>query len=1186
MRPQTIPKAILLALGIAGGANAARIDVIADAALTEQNATLGVRTLTASQTWTKDNQYIITDRLFIRNGQTLTIEPGTKIYSSFSDNGTAGSKTDDKVGSIIACRGGRLVANGTSAEPIVFSSVQDLEATINLDVNGDSVIATAPTSASVAQWGGIVLLGNAYVSQSDATGANIGKAEIEGFVPSGSIDTSPVDGLADAITYGFDSTFARDDADDSGIIRYVSIRHGGYEFATSKEINGLTMGGVGSGTVIEFVEVYANSDDGYEWFGGTDSTKNLVAAFIQDDSFDMDSGHTGTHQFLFAIQNPGLADGGNELDGIESSPTSSANQAAGFNAGLTLSKPVFYNMTLIGPGSTNSKSTIAVNTGQVLTEKGNYGLTIEDYFNGEFYNSVFHDFTQDLVNFKDNATSTGATPAAAHNTIGRFGDATSGTNTTYVSGTNSNNLFYNNLGVAQNSNSAGGTIPELRTYTRTTAVGSGPGTGTFLTAIDPRPTTTSALLTANGATLQAGAPATVAFRGAFGAQNWAANWTKLSQSGVLVGGLQLLANDVDVIATPTVSTFDSALGVQALTGSQTWTNDKTYIITDRLFIKNSQTLTIQPGTKIYCSFSDNDTPASKTDDKVGAIIACRGGRLVADGTSESPIVFSSIQDLEAQRNTDVNGDSVIATAPTYASVAQWGGIVLLGNAYVSQSDSAGLNIGKAEIEGFVPSGSIDTSPVDGLADAITYGFDSTFARDDADDSGIIRYVSIRHGGYEFATSKEINGLTMGGVGSGTVIEFVEVYANSDDGYEWFGGTDSTKNLVAAFIQDDSFDMDSGHTGTHQFLFAIQNPGLADGGNELDGIESSPTSSANQAAGFNAGLTLSKPVFYNMTLIGPGSTNSKSTIAVNTGQVLTEKGNYGLTIEDYFNGEFYNSVFHDFTQDLVNFKDNATSTGATPAAAHNTIGRFGDATSGTNTTYVSGTNSNNLFYNSLGVAQNSNSAGGTIPELRTYTRTTAVGSGPGTGTFLTAIDPRPTTTSALLTANGATLQGGAPNYASYRGAFGADNWASGWTKLSASGVLVGGGSGMADADSDGISDTVEAANTALGFNAAVNDATAVLGTLKTTAQFNANFTAGQTSVTADPNSFSLYTLSNIQDLSADDIIVQKSGSSATLSIPVESSANLVPPFTSVGNATLTISGVPADKQFYRFRIAAP
>jgi hypothetical protein len=126
--------------------------------------------------------------------------------------------------------------------------------------------------------------------------------------------------------------------------------------------------------------------------------------------------------------------------------------------------------------------------------------------------------------------------------------------------------------------------------------------------------------------------------------------------------------------------------------------------------------------------------------------------------------------------------------------------------------------------------------------------------------------------------------------------------------------------------------------------------------------------------------------------------------------------------------------------------------------------------------------------------------------------------------------------------------------------------------------------VADADNDGISDSVEAANAALGFNSAVNDASTVLGALKTTAQFDANFTAGQNSVSADPNAFNLYTLTNIQNLSADDIIVQKSGNTATLSIPVESSANLVPPFTPVGNATLVIPNVPATTQFYRFRVA--
>lgn len=639
------------------------------------------------------------------------------------------------------------------------------------------------------------------------------------------------------------------------------------------------------------------------------------------------------------------------------------------------------------------------------------------------------------------------------------------------------------------------------------------------------------------------------------------------------------AAQINVFTDNTRTESDAALGVRVLKTSQTWTKDNQYIITDRIFIKNGQTLTIEPGTKIYGNFNNNNTPSDRTDDKVGSIIACRGGRLVADGTPTEPIIFTAIEELEVETSTDLDGNTVVGPAPTSSQGGLWGGIILLGNAYISQADSTGANIGKAAVEGFLPLGTPDTAPIDGLADATTYGFDATFPREDADDSGVLRYVSIRHGGYEFSTGREINGLTMGGVGSGTIIQFVEVFANSDDGFEWFGGTVSSNNLISAFNQDDSFDFDSGHTGKHQFLFSVQNPGLADGGGEFDGIESTPSSSTNQGLGFNAGLTLSKPVFYNVTLIGPGSTNTKSSIATGTGQVLTEKGNHALIIEDYFNGEYYNSVFHDFTQDLALFRDAGNSTGATPAAAHNTIGNFGDATPGTNTSYINNTNSNNLFYNAFGTAQNGNSNGGTDPLFRTYTRNSVVA-----GTFLTAIDPRPAANSPLLPANGATLQPGAPAQALYRGAFGPDNWASGWTRISSLGLLVGANGSVADADADGISDAVEAANTALGFNAAVNDAGTVLGTLKTTAQFNANFTAGQNSVSADPNAFNLFTLSNIQDLSADDIVVQKVGNTATLSIPVESSNNLVPPFTFVGNAELVIPNVPNTKQFYRFRVA--
>ena len=108
---------------------------------------------------------------------------------------------------------------------------------------------------------------------------------------------------------------------------------------------------------------------------------------------------------------------------------------------------------------------------------------------------------------------------------------------------------------------------------------------------------------------------------------------------------------------------------------------------------------------------------------------------------------------------------------------------MLGSAYIAHTDSNGVNIGNNIIEGFLPATAVDNDS-DGRDDILEYGFDETFARDDADNSGVVRYVSIRHGGYEVGDGNEINGLTLGGVGTGTVIEHVEVVSNQDDGIEF------------------------------------------------------------------------------------------------------------------------------------------------------------------------------------------------------------------------------------------------------------------------------------------------------------------------------------------------------------------------------------------------------------------
>ena len=250
-------------LALAPSAHAADVDVVATQLAF--NATYGLNTLAADTTWTSDNVYILTDRVYVPDGVTLTIEAGTKIYSTFDDKGT-GTTDDDTVGTLIIARGGAIDAQGNAGKPIIFDAIQTLEAERGMDLPYDSdivvgVAGNAPGRYDVGLWGGVIILGNATISLIE-TGDVVNRNDIiEGFTPGGVIDADG-DGFSDILEYGSDLAFPLDDADDSGTFRYVSIRHGGYNFAANNEINGLTLGGVGTGTTIDHVEVYANQDDG------------------------------------------------------------------------------------------------------------------------------------------------------------------------------------------------------------------------------------------------------------------------------------------------------------------------------------------------------------------------------------------------------------------------------------------------------------------------------------------------------------------------------------------------------------------------------------------------------------------------------------------------------------------------------------------------------------------------------------------------------------------------------------------------------------------------------------------------------------------------------------------------------------------------------------------------------------
>jgi hypothetical protein len=272
---------------------------------------------------------------------------------------------------------------------------------------------------------------------------------------------------------------------------------------------------------------------------------------------------------------------------------------------------------------------------------------------------------------------------------------------------------------------------------------------------------------------------------------------------------------------------------------------------------------------------------------------------------------------------------------------------------------------------------------------------------------------------------------------------------------------------------------------------------------------------------------------------------------------------------------YNSLFHDFREDLIESASDGPGTGL--SFAHNTIGAFGGGSytgsNASNLSYLNGSGAANTFFNAAGAPINGNSNGGVNPMLTAYNRDGS--------NYLLSIDPRPASGSPLLSAS---LQAGAPVATTFRGAFGTSNWAAGWTGMSQIGLLLGDASTFADADGDGISDAVENTNSSLGFNPAINDANTVLGSLFTTTQYNANFTAGQTSVTSNPNAFSLYNSADILDLrTTAGVTVQKVGNTASLSVPVEKSTGLNT-WAPAGNMTLDVDVTASpDKEFYRLEV---
>ena len=290
-------------------------------------------------TWSSDFVYILEEYIFVNDGQTLNIEPGTVI------KGAPGS--GENATALVVANGGTINADGnpgsddpSTADPIIFTAQADDGSGLGRDVRG--------------QWGGIIMLGDAPLNT----------------VPG----TQTVEGISLADDDNRDEYGGSNAGHNVGTFRFVQIRHSGAQLGAGDEIQALTLGGIGNGSTIEYVEAFASSDDGFEWFGGTVNTRYLIAAFNADDSFDMDQGMQGNHQYWLGIQSPVEAGRIAEMDG-----------GTDPEDGTPLASPKVYNATYIGIGpGANAQGD---NNSPFLIHRDNNATS--------YYNSVFVEGARD-----------------------------------------------------------------------------------------------------------------------------------------------------------------------------------------------------------------------------------------------------------------------------------------------------------------------------------------------------------------------------------------------------------------------------------------------------------------------------------------------------------------------------------------------------------------------------------------------------------------------------------------------------------------------------------------------------------------------------------------------------------------------------------------------------------------------
>ena len=653
-------------------------------------------------------------------------------------------------------------------------------------------------------WGGIVILGKAPINKcsNDVRGTAACERVVEG---------------SDALMGG-----ATPD-DDSGKLNFVRVEYAGYEIFPGNELNGITFGAVGSGTEVDYVQVHNNQDDCVEFFGGTVNVKHLICTNAGDDNLDIDWGYQGKMQFVVVKQSS------DSSDHVVESDNTNADSAVGY---LTepRSRPMVANFTFLAQGADEPLkykegvsgvyiNGIVVNANsQNLVESTNLETIQDGAITPKLqHHSVFMDSAGDTSPFKADTSTSGVTAAQLEASLKeRATDLVIGTNS-LVSG-----MFLGDTEESVTSAFNGDKVQAMCAV--------GPHAAGTPTDLCPTYSTKEGRYIVDtwfSATDYIGAFSP----GSDVENNWAAGWTiglftdpecpeGTLESEVLLGKkVCSLSGEVTSDLTLVAGNYYKLDGKVAVGKDMGADGTKSGGV--------SATLTIEPGVTVFGE-SGNDY-----------LVVMRGSDIHAVGTSSAPIIMTGRQDI-------------LGEADIVNTRGLWGGLVILGQAPINKcsfstagtSTTAGTRVNPCEKE-------VEGSAGDTMGGELPN-----------DSSGSLKYVRVQYAGYEVFPGNELNGITFGGVGNGTVVDYIQVHNNQDDCVEFFGGTVDVKHLICTGAGDDNLDIDWGYQGRMQYVLVQQSNGVG------DHVVESDNTNADAAVAY---LTepRSNPIVANFTFLSSG-----------------------------------------------------------------------------------------------------------------------------------------------------------------------------------------------------------------------------------------------------------------------------------------------------------------------------